>query len=152
LETQPEPSGSKFLIVENDPNDAFLIRRAINSSPYCGSSVVCRNPSEAKAYLKGAGMYRDRELFPIPDVILSDMRMGVESGLELVDWVRKQNAPLKDTPFIILTGSSTPLQFDAAQKVGADRVYSKPLRLEDLQELLNKIAAEFCGAERRLKK
>src|SRR4051812_18889715 len=91
-------------------------------------------------------MYADRRRYPLPKVVITDLRMGAESGIELVDWIRKQDSPLKETTVIILTGSASELQFDAAEKVGAQRVYRKPTKLEDLQELLNSIAAEFCRA------
>jgi len=133
-----------FLIVENDANDAFLIHRALQETPNCGSSVVCRNPGEAKAYLLGAGLYRDRHRFPFPDVVITDLNMGAESGIELVDWIRKQAAPLKDIKVVILTGSASPLQFDAAEKVGAQGVYRKPNTLDDLREVLSSIAQQFC--------
>jgi CheY-like chemotaxis protein len=133
-----------FLIVENDANDAFLIHRALQETPNCGTSVVCRNPGEAKAYLLGAGLYRDRHRYPFPDVVITDINMGGESGIELVDWVRKQAGPLKDIKVVILTGSASQLQFDAAEKVGAQGVYRKPNRLEDLQEMLLSIAQQFC--------
>lgn len=133
-----------FLVVENDPNDAFLIRRALRVSPNCGASFVCRNPSEAKAYLRGAGMYADREKYPVPTIILTDLRMDHESGMELVEWLREQEPPLRDTKIVILTGSASPLQFEAAQKVGAQRVYRKPNKLEELQVILSDIAREFC--------
>jgi CheY-like chemotaxis protein len=133
-----------FLIVENDPNDAFLIRRALTVGK-CAPAAVCRNVSEAKAYLKGAGMYGNRAKYAMPDVILTDLRMEDESGIELVEWIRQQEPPLRDITILILTGSATPLQFDAAQKVGAQGVHRKPSRLEDLQELLASIAAEFCS-------
>jgi CheY-like chemotaxis protein len=89
-------------------------------------------------------MYANRDKYPFPDVILTDLRMEDESGIELVEWIRQQESPLRDTTILILTGSATPLQFDAAQKVGAQGVHRKPSRLEDLQELLASIAQEFC--------
>ena len=131
-------------MVENDPNDAYLITRALRSSARCDASTVCRNPREARDYLRGAGMYANREVYPLPDVIISDLRMGSESGLELVEWIRQQEPPLNTVPVIILTGSATPLQFDAAQNVGANRVCRKPTKLGDLQLLLGSIADEYC--------
>ena len=89
-------------------------------------------------------MYANRTKYPMPDVVLTDLRMEDESGIELVEWIREQKPPLRDTTILILTGSATPLQFDAAQKVGAQGVHRKPSRLEDLQELIASIAAEFC--------
>jgi hypothetical protein len=53
----------KFLIVENDPNDAFLIRRALGASERCGLAFICRNPSEARSLLKGAGIYENRDSY-----------------------------------------------------------------------------------------
>jgi CheY-like chemotaxis protein len=143
---QETPKTHTFLIVENDPNDAFLIRRALSSGK-CGNPVLCRNASEAKSYLKGAGMYQNRDKFPIPDLILTDLRMDDESGIELVEWIRQQQPPLRDIKILILTGSATPLQFDAATKVGAQGVHRKPPRIEDLQKLLEGIAAQFCAPD-----
>ena len=89
-------------------------------------------------------MYDNRSKYPIPDVVLTDLRMEDESGIELVEWIRQQEPPSRDITVLILTGSATPLQFDAAQKVGAQGVHRKPSRLEDLHELLVSIANEFC--------
>lgn len=133
----------RFLVVENDPNDAFLINRALSASPHCGSSFVCRNPSEARALLLGAGMYANRTAYPLPDVILTDMNMGAESGLELVKWIRQQSSPMKHLPIFILTGSSTLVEREVVEKAGANKVFVKPSRLEDLQALLHSIAKEF---------
>lgn len=137
-------TATTFLIVENDPNDAFLIHRALAAGK-CGASFVCRNPSEAKSYLRGAGMYTDRKRFPFPHVLLTDLRMGAESGIELVAWIRAQEPPIKDLKVIILTGSASELQWDAAMKVGAQQVHRKPTRLEDLEQLMSNIATEFCS-------
>lgn len=134
---------ASFLIVENDPTDAFLIHRALTTAK-CGASFVCRNPSEAKSYLRGAGMYSDRKKFPFPDVVLTDLRMGAESGIELVAWIRNQEPPIRDLKVIIMTGSASELQWDAAMKVGAQQVHRKPTRLEDLGNLMTNIAKEFC--------
>ncbi len=53
-------------------------------------------------------------------------------------------AALEGHDILILTGSASPLQFDAAEKVGAQGVFRKPTRLEDLKELLVNIAAQYC--------
>jgi CheY-like chemotaxis protein len=108
-------------------------------------AFVCRNSSEAKSYLRGAGMYADRKRFPLPNVVCTDLRMDSESGIELVAWIRAQEPPIRDLKCIILTGSASELQWDAAMKVGAQQVHRKPTRLEDLQQLMTDIAKEFCS-------
>ena len=47
-------------------------------------------------------------------IILSDMRMDNETGIELVEWVRLQKPPLRDIAILILTGSASPLQMESA--------------------------------------
>jgi CheY-like chemotaxis protein len=74
--------------------------------------------------------------------------MGAESGIELVAWIREQEPPIRDLKVIILTGSASELQWDAAMKVGAQQVHRKPTRLEDLQDLMTNIATEFCPGPR----
>jgi CheY-like chemotaxis protein len=143
LDTQ---HSNNFLVVEDDPNDAFLIHRALTTAK-CGASFVCRNPSETKSFLLGVGMYADRQRFPLPKVVLTDLRIGAESGLELVAWIRKQESPLRETKIVILTDSPSQLQWDAAINEGAQRVYQKPNRLADLQAILVAIAAEFCSGD-----
>ena len=81
----------------------------------------------------------------MPSVIITDLKMEIESGIEFVDWIRRQPAPLRDTTVIILTGGASPLQWDAAQKVGAQKVIRKPADLRDLQTVLGNIAEEFCS-------
>lgn len=89
-------------------------------------------------------MYADRAAYPLPDVITTDLRMGAESGITLVEWIRSQAPPVRDTPTIILTGSARPPEFESAQRAGAERVYRKPTRYEDLRKLIEEIALEYC--------
>ena len=89
-------------------------------------------------------MYEDRVRYPMPDLILTDLRMGPVSGIDLVEWVRCQMSPLKDTTIIMLTGSARPGDVDAARQAGVQNVCRKPTKLEELRELLANIADQFC--------
>ena len=62
------------LVLEDDPNDAFLIRGAFKNSG-C-DAFVCRNTSEAAAYLLGSGMYYDSMRYPLPNIVIYDIRLG----------------------------------------------------------------------------
>src|SRR5690349_2759263 len=115
----------QFLVVENDPDDAFLIRRAFESVPTCGACFLARNTSEAKAYLKGAGMYADRQKYPRPDAILTDLRMPGGTGIDLFNEIQ-EDEELRNIPVIILTGSASPSEMAEAEKFGPARVLRKP--------------------------
>jgi CheY-like chemotaxis protein len=129
----------KVLIVENDVNDAFLIDRALRSFEHCDRTFVCRNETEAKAYLSGAGMFADRSRFPLPDLIITDLRLLAESGAELISWIQDQAAEIKRIAVVILTGSSSPSDWEAAENSGAHAVFQKPVKFDGLQSLLASI-------------
>jgi DNA-binding NarL/FixJ family response regulator len=141
LETVKE-LGNHFLILENDADDAFLIRRAFSNFPLC-SAFVCRNTSEARAYMIGAGMYADRERYPVPTAVVSDVCLEGESGVDFLRWLRN-TAAFANIPVYILTGSASPEQVDAASKLGAAGVFSKPVKIQALQELIRSIAVDLC--------
>jgi CheY-like chemotaxis protein len=135
-----------FMIVENDLNDALLIQRAFKKISDCGTLSLCRNTSEARAYLQGAGMYLNREQFPFPDVIVSDFRMPGGTGVELVQWIREQPA-LADLPVVILTGSASPTEMEGAAAAGATHVLRKPLDLDNLIHMLQGVATSVLKTE-----
>jgi CheY-like chemotaxis protein len=130
-----------FLVLEDDANDALLIRRAFTNAA-C-NAFVCRNTSEARAYLMGAGMYADRMRFPFPDVFITDLRLGEESGLHFLEWLRSKDE-LRDLPVIVLSGSASPKDIMAAKGLGVSRVCQKKGDSTMLQKMIEKMSSEFC--------
>ena len=129
------------LVLEDDPGDAFLIGRAFKNSG-C-DAFVCRNTSEAAAYLLGSGMYCDRSHYPFPDMFVSDIRLDQDSGIHFLAWLRSVSE-LKDLPVIILSGAATPNDIQAVQRLKADRVLIKPSDPEALNKMLQEISSEIC--------
>jgi CheY-like chemotaxis protein len=130
-----------FLVLEDDANDALLIRRAFTNAA-C-RAFVCRNTSEARAYLMGAGMYGDRQRFPFPDIFLTDLRLGEESGIQFMEWIRSR-PELEGLPVIVLSGSFSSGDVAAAKKLGASRVLAKPGDPFEFQKMVEKFSREFC--------
>jgi CheY-like chemotaxis protein len=135
------PPTTNVLVLEDDPNDAILIRRAFTGA--ARRAFVCRNTSEARAYFLGAGMYSNRDAFPFPDLFVTDLRLGEESGIQFLAWVRSFE-PAKDLPVIVLSGAATPADVLAVQRLRASRVLIKPSDPVALQDLLILAARELC--------
>lgn len=135
--------GKTFLVIEDSADDALLIRRAFAALEAC-QAIVCRNLSEAKAYMNGAGLYQDRTKYPFPNAIICDLHIGFESGVEFVVWIKAHEA-FKDMPVIILTGTATTSEAVTAKQKGALDVLRKPSRFEDLRTMLNDLAAKLCA-------
>ena len=130
------------LVLEDDANDAILIQRAFTGPACC--AAVCRNTSEARAYFLGSGMYADRGLFPFPEVFVTDLRLGEESGIKFLAWVRAFPRS-KDLPVIVLSGAATPRDILAVQRLRATRVLIKPVDSAALQAVLVLACRELCS-------
>lgn len=135
------PAKINVLVLEDDASDAMLVRRAFTGQT-C-RAFICRNTSEARAYFMGAGMYSNRDLFPFPELFVTDLRLGEESGVQFLAWVR-QFPPAEDLPVIVLTGDASPAEILAVQSLGASRVLIKPSDPIALQDMLILTSRELC--------
>lgn len=108
-----------ILVVEDDPNDVFLIRRAFTRTKLESELEVVKNADEAMNYLTGAGKYSDREQYPLPVVMLLDLKLPGKSGFEVLWWLRNQEG-LRRLPVVILTNSAESGDVNKAFDLGAN--------------------------------
>jgi CheY-like chemotaxis protein len=133
-----------FLVIEDNAENAVLIRRAFSALATCGA-FVCRNNSEAKAYVLGAGMYSQRDKFPFPTAVICDLRFGDESGIDFLDWIKSHAPEHQKLPAYIMANRYAPDEIKAAKQRGATEILKKPETQEGLQNMLNGLAAKLCG-------
>jgi CheY-like chemotaxis protein len=108
-----------ILLVEDDPNDVFLIQRAVTRAEL-GSELHCvKNADEAIDYLTASGKYRDRGQYPLPVIMLLDLKLPGRSGLEILKWLRQQEG-LRRLPVVVLTNSSEAEDINRAFDAGAN--------------------------------
>jgi CheY-like chemotaxis protein len=100
-------------------------------NPRCSLNVAFRNAAphirlciipgveEGRARMAGAGVYANRETYPVPQVILMDLDTTETAGLELLEW-RKAKPDLKRIPFMILTSPGKSFGADEAYARGAN--------------------------------
>jgi CheY-like chemotaxis protein len=77
-------------------------------------------------YLAGRGVYQDRTRYPLPDVVLLDLKMPAYTGHEVLEWLRGQSQ-LRDMKVYLLTSSDEPKDRQRAEKAGAQGYLVKPL-------------------------
>lgn len=134
-----------FLLVENDASEAEILNKAFAAIPDCGTVAIARNISEAKAYLKGAGIYSDRQRFRLPSTILSSWRVDGDSGVDLLAWV-KADEKLREIPFVLLIpAAASPNEIAEAKAIALVRMAKKPGNSEDLKKMLQKLAETMCS-------
>ena len=127
-----------ILHVEDDPNDVLLVNRAIQKS---NAALVVRSVSDgdqALAYLSGDQSFADRDAYPLPQLVLLDLKMPRKSGLEVLSWIRQQ-ANLKRMVVVIFTSSKHDNDINRAYELGANSYLLKPVGFEALLETIRQV-------------
>jgi CheY-like chemotaxis protein len=129
---------SPILVAEDDQNDVILIKRALNKSLISNPIACVGDGEEALAYLKGEGRYSDRQRYPLPSMMLLDLKLPRLSGHEVLHWLRRQPL-LKRLPVVVLTSSREPTDINKAYDLGANSYLVKPVVLEEFSTLIQQL-------------
>jgi DNA-binding response OmpR family regulator len=120
---------SEVWIVEDDDEMSHAVKLMLQLLDY--SVNIFRDARSAARQLLGG----DR-----PDVMLLDINMPEVSGIDLLEFLRKQK-DLKDLPVVMLSSETTDVQVDEAMDIGANGFIFKPVTIDELEEALNKALA-----------
>jgi CheY-like chemotaxis protein len=130
---------SVLLLVEDDLADARLIQRAISKVEMPATVVHVADGDEAVHYFEGSGKFTDREKFPLPWLVVLDVKLPRRSGIEVLQWLRQQPKEYSSTPVVMLSSSSHSVDINTAYHYGANSYLVKPEtthRLESMMSLL----------------
>jgi CheY-like chemotaxis protein len=137
-------SRSVILWAEDNDDDALLMERAFRKAALPGSFVRVADGIQATEYLSGQGRYSDRCRYPMPKLLLLDIKMPRMSGLDVLQW--KQSRPeLRELAAVILTSSAQERDRDEASRLGARRYLVKPGSFEDLVGQVKELSSEWLG-------
>ena len=140
------PPSSVILLVDNDADDIFLFRRALQRAGVEQEIRVLNDGEEAVAYLAGAGRYADRDAHPLPCLVLLDLKLPKKNGLEVLAWVRAHEE-FQDLPIVMVTSSDEPRDREEARRHRVEAYLVKPVEVADLARLaagIRREAEEHC--------
>jgi CheY-like chemotaxis protein len=100
--------------------------------------MIVSDGAQALDYLRGEGPYSDRTKFPMPSVVLLDLRMPGVDGFEVLKQVRHEPR-LNCLPITVFTGSNDPEHHARAHELGANSVVVKPFKIERFFEAVKSI-------------
>jgi CheY-like chemotaxis protein len=129
------------LVVDDDPDDALVIKRALEALGAPREIYVVSDGQEAWDYLRHQGMFLD---VPRPDVILLDLNMPRMDGRELLALI-KSDESLKAIPTIVFTRSSAQEDLDTSYHRHANAYVTKPVDPDDLMQVVSHIDQFFTG-------
>jgi len=114
-----------ILLVEDQPNDYLLIRRAFDKGQILNPLFVVTSGEEAVAYLSGRGRFHNRQEYPLPDLMLLDLKLPGMDGFDVLRWVRAEPG-LSSLVIVVLTSSNLMFDVNEAYKLGANSFLVKP--------------------------
>jgi CheY-like chemotaxis protein len=123
-----------ILLVEDSDDDAFFIVRALKSFGLIAPLAHVADGQKAIEYLSGKGAYADRIRFPIPNLVLLDIKLPFISGFEVLRWLREE-AALPRVPVVMFTSSCQGRDVEKAYALGANAYLVKPNHGEHYTEL-----------------
>ena len=136
-----------ILLAEDDGNDAEIFTHALAKSGVEAKLHIVGDGEEVMDYLQGRGKFRNRRAHPFPDIIVLDLKMPRVNGLELLEWLGK-SPQYGRLPKIMLSGSGLQDDVEHAYRLGVNTYFTKPFRMEKLQELLRTLIEYWSKSER----
>lgn len=123
-----------ILIVEDREDDILLMRKAFDKASLPNPIKIVRDGEEALAYLSGEGKYSSRDEYPLPALILLDLKLPRMDGFEVLTWIRKQDG-IRGLPVVVLTSSSQLRDVNRAYELGANSFFVKEFDFQNSVEL-----------------
>jgi len=136
-----------ILLAEDREDDIILIQRSFKAALMTNPIYVVRNGEEAIDYLKGEGQFANREEYPLPDLLLLDLKMPRIDGFGVLEWIK--SAPsLASLRVIVLTSSENIKDVNRAYQLGANSFLVKPLEFHNFIAVSKTLGRYWLGLDR----
>lgn len=127
-----------ILLIEDNPSDVDLTRRALEKGHIANQLVVARDGKEALDYLWGEGAWAGRDVTDLPAVTLLDLKLPKLPGLEVLRRVRA-DARTRRLPVVILTSSKEEQDLTTGYDLGANSYIRKPVDFEQFTQAIGQL-------------
>jgi CheY-like chemotaxis protein len=127
-----------ILLAEDDKNDVFLMNRAFSKAGFQNPIFVVHDGQEALDFLEGKGNYAERDKFPLPGLLLLDLKMPLLDGFDVLSWLRQRHQ-FDNLPVVVLSSSKLNSDIDRTRELGVYDYRVKPQEFDDLVRLLDDV-------------
>jgi CheY-like chemotaxis protein len=128
-------SEDTILLVEDNPKDVLLMQRAVRKAGIVNPVQIVNDGDAAVLYLSGQAPYNDRNIYPLPVLILLDLKLPRRSGAEVLMWLRQQPG-IKRLPVVVLTASKEYIDINNVYDLGVNAYIVKPVAFNELVEIV----------------
>jgi CheY-like chemotaxis protein len=134
------------MLVEDDLNDIFIVKRAFKLAHIQSPLQVVTDGEDAIDYLRGEGKYSDRGTYPLPHLVVMDLKMPRKTGFEVLEWIKRDGRPLRRVPVVIVSSSDNPADVNRAYELGANAYMVKAVDFRAVEHLFECIT-HYWGLE-----
>jgi CheY-like chemotaxis protein len=134
-----------ILLAEDDDNDVLFMQLAFKKAGVPNPLFTVHDGDEAIDYLEGNGKFADRTKYPLPCLLLTDLKMPKANGFDLLRWLQKQ-PDLAHIPAIVLSSSDQPKDRQLALDLGAKEYWVKPTQIQVLMQLVREMRNTWVAA------
>jgi len=136
IESEPQPATNLILLVDDSKDDSLLLKHEFERAGLANPLYFLSSGADAVAYLAGQGKFKDRSMYPMPSVLLLDLKMPGMDGFDVLSWIAKR-PELRRLLIVVLSGSADVKQVTRAYDLGANSYLTKPTNPYDLANLAN---------------
>ena len=133
-----------ILVADDDQNDVFFLRRAFQKSGVNHAVIAVSDGQQAIDYLQGEADYGDRARFPVPVLLLLDLKMPKVDGFDVLAWMRTR-PELEGLPVVVLSSSSREDDVQRARTLGAADYRVKPADFDELLVLAQDFTSRWLN-------
>lgn len=127
-----------ILLVEDDENDVFFLKHAFQSEGIINPLRVAWDGQEAIDYLAGEKQFGDRAKFPLPSLMLLDLKLPRKTGLDVLKWMRAQPG-LSKILTVVLSSSASKQDVTESLELGARSFLTKPATMDSRRHMAHVI-------------
>ncbi|MCF8083794.1 MAG: response regulator [Deltaproteobacteria bacterium] len=126
------------LLVEDNPQDAELIHRALKKHNLVNRIHTVEDGAEAVDFLFCRKKYADRDMVQGPRVVLLDLKLPKMNGLDVLKSI-KANEHTRSIPVVVVTSSREDPDIRAAYALGANSYVVKPVDFKGFAEAMSQV-------------
>jgi CheY-like chemotaxis protein len=133
-----------ILVADDEKNDIFFLRRAFQKAGLTTEIFEVPDGEQAEKYLAGEELFSDRNRFPMPYLLLLDIKMPKRDGFDVLKWLQGRTE-FKDLTVVMLSSSSQDSDIRKARELGARDYFVKPSDFDQLTQVVQTLAERWLN-------